>query len=376
MGVLEAGKRFEDDDFAKSTWRTRSTSGRPRLGLRGILRMYVFKDVAILSRLRRRRRQPRLREHALRAAARRSSRRRRVARARGLGGGPRAALRRGQADARRGRGPLRDGGRPPLPRARRRHGRRATGARRSASSSASPARPCPTPTSAARAPTAPAASAAAHAWSAAGTTPRTRCARTTSGSPSSCGTEIRPERHVIDIRPLGAPDGSDGYEVTSVRPGAWVRKRRETLTARGVVVSAGAIGIELAARATARTAARSRSSPTASARSSAPTARRCSRSRRSEDTHDFHRSVAITSSIYPDEVTHIENVTYGEAGDAMGLLFTMLTEGGTRAHAAAALARPGRRPPDPRSCACCGSAAGRSAPSSCSSCRRSTTRCG
>ena len=49
-----------------------------------------------------------------------------------------------------------------------------------------------------------------------------------------------------------------------------------------------------------------------------------------EDTHDFHRSVAITSSIYPDDVTHIENVTYGEAGDAMGLLFTMLTGRGTR----------------------------------------------
>jgi cholesterol oxidase len=49
-----------------------------------------------------------------------------------------------------------------------------------------------------------------------------------------------------------------------------------------------------------------------------------------EDRYDFHRSVAISSSIYPDEVTHIENVTYGEAGDAMGLLFTSLTAGGTR----------------------------------------------
>jgi cholesterol oxidase len=50
----------------------------------------------------------------------------------------------------------------------------------------------------------------------------------------------------------------------------------------------------------------------------------------SRDRYDFHRSVAISSSIYPDPDTHIENVTYGQAGDGMGLLFTTLTPGGTR----------------------------------------------
>ncbi len=49
------------------------------------------------------------------------------------------------------------------------------------------------------------------------------------------GVEIRAERHVVDVRPLGAEDGSDGYEITAVRPGAWLRKRRETITAKGVV---------------------------------------------------------------------------------------------------------------------------------------------
>src|SRR5947209_10404064 len=57
------------------------------------------------------------------------------------------------------------------------------------------------------------------------------------------GVEIRPERHAMDIKPLGdAEDGSEGYEVISVRPGSWVRQRRDTLTARGVVVSAGTVG--------------------------------------------------------------------------------------------------------------------------------------
>ena len=49
-----------------------------------------------------------------------------------------------------------------------------------------------------------------------------------------------------------------------------------------------------------------------------------------DDERDFARSIAITSSIYPDPDTHIEVVTYGRAGDAMGFLFTMLTGEGTR----------------------------------------------
>ena len=30
-----------------------------------------------------------------------------------------------------------------------------------------------------------------------------------------------------------------------------------------------------------------------------------------DDRHDFTKSIAITSSFYPDPDTHIENVTYG-----------------------------------------------------------------
>jgi cholesterol oxidase len=143
------------------------------------------------------------------------------------------------------------------------------------------------------------------------------------------GVEILADRHVTDVRPLRAPDGSDGYEVISHRPGAWLRKRRQTLTAHGVVVSAGAVGTNWLLRSCKDFGSlpniSNRLGETVRTNSEAllaVTARR--------DEHDFHRSVAISSSIYPDEVTHIENVTYGEAADAMGLLFTLLTEGGTR----------------------------------------------
>ena len=40
------------------------------------------------------------------------------------------------------------------------------------------------------------------------------------------GAQVLPERTVIDIRPLGAADGAEGYEVESVRSGAWLRKER------------------------------------------------------------------------------------------------------------------------------------------------------
>jgi len=38
------------------------------------------------------------------------------------------------------------------------------------------------------------------------------------------GVAITPERTVVDVRPLGAPDGSDGYEITHERSGSWLRR--------------------------------------------------------------------------------------------------------------------------------------------------------
>ena len=48
------------------------------------------------------------------------------------------------------------------------------------------------------------------------------------------------------------------------------------------------------------------------------------------DARDFTRGVAITSSVYPDPNTHIEPVTYGEGADSQSLLFSLMTEAGTR----------------------------------------------
>jgi cholesterol oxidase len=143
------------------------------------------------------------------------------------------------------------------------------------------------------------------------------------------GVEIQPERHVTEIRPLGAADGSEGYAVTSERSGAWARRRRRTMTARGVVVAAGALGTNNLLANCRHSGALPHLSDrlgdvirTNSESIQSVTAR--------DDARDFSHSVAITSSIYPDPDTHIEVVTYGGAGDAMSGTFTAMAGPGTR----------------------------------------------
>ena len=48
VGVLEAGRRFHDDDFAKTSWRVRRFLFAPRLGLYGIQRIHLLPDAVVL----------------------------------------------------------------------------------------------------------------------------------------------------------------------------------------------------------------------------------------------------------------------------------------------------------------------------------------
>ena len=143
------------------------------------------------------------------------------------------------------------------------------------------------------------------------------------------GVEITPERTVVDIRPLGAGDGSDGYEIIHERSGAWIRRDRRKVTARGVVVAAGALGTNKLLFSSKLRGSLPRISDrlghlvrTNSESILAVTAQ--------DDARDFTRGIAITSSIYPDPDTHIEPVTYGKGADSQSLLFALMTEAGGR----------------------------------------------
>jgi cholesterol oxidase len=144
------------------------------------------------------------------------------------------------------------------------------------------------------------------------------------------GAQVMPERTVIDIRPLGDGSGKDGYEVESVRSGAWLRKERRVQRARGVVVSAGPLGTNKLlqrcrlngslGRISARLGELVRTNSESILMVTVP-----------EDyPDDLIKRVAITSSIYPDPNTHIETVTYGDDGDSMHRLYTLLVGDGTR----------------------------------------------
>jgi cholesterol oxidase len=144
------------------------------------------------------------------------------------------------------------------------------------------------------------------------------------------GARVMAERTVVDVRPLGDGSGKDGYEVESVRSGAWLRKERQVQRARGVVVSAGPLGTNkllqrcrlngslgrISARLGELVRTNSESILTVTVPEDYP--------------DDLIKRVAITSSIYPDPNTHIETVTYGDDGDSMHRLYTLLVGDGTR----------------------------------------------
>jgi cholesterol oxidase len=143
------------------------------------------------------------------------------------------------------------------------------------------------------------------------------------------GADVMAERTVIDIRPLGA-SGEEGYEVESERSGAWLRKERRVQRARGVVVAAGPLGTNKLLqrcrvngslpRISARLGELVRTNSESILAVTVP-----------EDyPEDLIKRVAITSSIYPDANTHIETVTYGDDGDSMHRLNTLLVGDGTR----------------------------------------------
>jgi cholesterol oxidase len=329
VGVLECGRRYEDSDFARSAWNLRRYFWAPRLGLRGIFRLTLFKDVFIAS-------------------------------GSGVGGGSLGyanTLYRarpafygdpqwdGLADWERELGPHYDTaerllgvteyeGMTPADELLREYGEElgvgdTFGHTRVGVFFGEPGREVADPFFDGEGP------------------PRTGCLRCGScmvgcrhGAKNTLvknylwfaerlGVVVMPERHATEIRPLGPADGSEGYAVTSVRSGAWLRREPLTSTARGVVVAAGPLGTNQLLADCKHGGALPRLSPrlgdvvrTNTESIQAVTAR--------DDDRDFSRSVAITSSIYPDPDTHIEVVTYGRDADAMSSLFTALTGGGTR----------------------------------------------
>lgn len=141
------------------------------------------------------------------------------------------------------------------------------------------------------------------------------------------GARVVPDTTVTSLSPLG--DGR--WSVATVPTGR--RGPRGRLVADQVVVAAGAWGTQsllhrLKADGTLpRLSDRLGALTRTNSESLGGAARRVRGSRRHEP---LNSGVAITSSVWLDERTHLEPVRYGRGSNLMGLLATVLTDGGGR----------------------------------------------
>jgi len=135
------------------------------------------------------------------------------------------------------------------------------------------------------------------------------------------GAQVHPDTEVRTVRPRSA----GGYLVSAGAPAG--RGGRRLFTADQVVFAAGALGTQrllhrlraegqlplLSARLGHLTRTNSEAILGALAR---------------DTSVDYSKGIAITSSFHPDADTHIEPVRYGPGDNAMGLLGTIMVDGG------------------------------------------------
>lgn len=134
------------------------------------------------------------------------------------------------------------------------------------------------------------------------------------------GGQIIADTEVTDVTPIRAPDGADGYRVTTRRPGTLSFGTTRSYTTRGVVFGAGAIGTnELLASCKTRG-----SLPRISDRlgKSVRTNSEAVMTVLLPEDVDTWRDVAASSRLMVDEVTSVELLTYGSRADLMRFFFT------------------------------------------------------
>lgn len=144
------------------------------------------------------------------------------------------------------------------------------------------------------------------------------------GLAESAGAQVHPMTTVTNFEQR--PDGL--WEVTTVRTGSKLRRRRKTFTATHLILAAGTYNTQkllfkmrdtgklnkLSSKLGVLTRTNSESIVGAQTLTVSPDL-------------DLTHGVAITSSVHPTADTHVEPVRYGKGSNAMGLLQTLMTDG-------------------------------------------------
>jgi cholesterol oxidase len=142
------------------------------------------------------------------------------------------------------------------------------------------------------------------------------------------GVRVEPLRTVVGVQPRDARDPGKGWLVTTVRTGARGGRRDvRTVSARQVVVAAGAWGTAALLQSLRADAVLPRLSPRLGSMTRTNSEALLGAVTTRVPADDLTRGVAITSSFHPDDDTHVENVRYGRGSNAMGLLGTVLVDG-------------------------------------------------
>ncbi|MDQ3402637.1 MAG: GMC family oxidoreductase [Actinomycetota bacterium] len=138
------------------------------------------------------------------------------------------------------------------------------------------------------------------------------------------GAQVIPLTTVTSLRPQ--EDGS--YEVDLRKTGTTSKRFRTTITAGQVVLAAGTWGTQNLLHRMRDTGAMPRLSKRLGELTRTNSESILGAARGAVDpANDYSRGVAITSSIHPDEITHIEPVRYGKGSNAMSLLQSIATDG-------------------------------------------------
>lgn len=155
------------------------------------------------------------------------------------------------------------------------------------------------------------------------------------------GVTVEPMRTVVRV----APAAQGGYAVTHEASGAWFRKAPRTITADQVVFAGGTWGTQKLLHTLRDTGALPRlSSRLGQLTRTNSEAVNGVTMHRVKAGSDLTHGVAITASFHPDEHTHVENVRYGKGSNAAGLLATLLVPGGSLPRPVMFLREVGRRP--------------------------------
>ena len=137
------------------------------------------------------------------------------------------------------------------------------------------------------------------------------------------GTQVEPLTTATALR-----ETADGWEVDTVPTGR--KGPVTTRTARQVVLAAGTLGTQRLLHDMRDTEVLPGISPRLGTQTRTNSEALLGAQTAKVPAQPFNQGIAITSSFHPDEVTHVEPVRYGKGSNAMGLLSTILVDGGGR----------------------------------------------